>query len=252
MYEQVCYQKSFLKQVIARIDFASPIDKLDKTVPPKLVGVIVKDFPIIEPGNLFLAEIAVEGNDIKSKNTASKQWNYYSKERERQLTLEEAALYVQYKRYTTYEELREQFGSVVDGFGAAFPGTIASRFGLRYVNQIDLASDDPTKWSEYIDPKLLCSRDFCVAGEPIKRLITIVELLYGDITVRFQFGMPNPDYPAEIRRPLFVLDIDASVSQAFDLTEVMNHMDSAHIRVQDIFERSITTALREKMDAKPV
>lgn len=146
----------------------------------------------------------------------------------------------------------EQFGVVVEAMNAAFPGTMASRFGLRYVNQIDLALDDPSEWGAYIDGTLLGARGFFDDGDAITRLITIAKLKYDDMGVRFQFGMPNPDYPAPVKRPLFILDLDASVSQAHDLVEAMTYMDEAHKRIQTIFERSITQALRESMDAKPV
>jgi uncharacterized protein (TIGR04255 family) len=252
MYEEVYYQKSFLKEVVARIDFANPIEKLDKGVPSKLVGTIVKSFPIIEPTDVVMQEIAIEGNDLKSKHTAIKQWNYYSKERDRQLSLAPQNVFVQYKSYSSYDEAKGQFGAVVDSLNTAFPYTLASRFGLRYINQIDLALDDPTDWDAYIDAKLLCSRDFYRADESITRLITITELKYGDMGIRFQFGMPNPDYHAPVRRPLFVLDLDASISEAHELTETMRYMDEAHDRIQGIFERSITPALREKMDVRPV
>ncbi len=252
MYEQVCYQKSFLKEVIAKIDFASPVEKLEKGVPAKLVSTIVKNFPIVEPADLVMQEFALEGSALKSKQTATKRWNYYSKERDRQLTLAPQSVFVQYKNYSSYEIAKEQFGTVVDVLNTAFPDTLASRFGLRYINQIDLALDGPTDWGTYINDKLLCSRDFYNSDEPITRLITIAELKYGDMGVRFQFGMPNPDYPAPVRRPLFVLDLDASISEAHPLAETMGYMDKAHDQIQAIFERSITQALREKMDAKPV
>jgi uncharacterized protein (TIGR04255 family) len=152
----------------------------------------------------------------------------------------------------SYEEAKAQFSTVVDALNAACPGTLASRFGLRYVNQIDLDLDDPMKWDAYINPKLLSARDIYVADERITRLVTVAELKYGDVGLRFQFGMPNPDYPAPIKRPVFVLDLDASISDAHETTETVSYMDEAHGRIQSVFERSITQALREKMDAQPV
>lgn len=252
MDEQICYKKPFLSEVIARIDFASPIERLDKAPPLKLVSTIVKSFPIIEPSDVLMQELAFDGNAVKTKQTASKQWNYYSKERDRQLALAPQSVYVQYTRYSSYEKTKEEFGAVVNALNVAFPGTLASRFGLRYVNQIDLPVNDPTGWDDYIDAQLLCSRNFFEAADPMKRLITVAELQYGDIGIRFQFGMPNPDYPARIRRPLFVLDLDASVSEAHELADCMNYMDEAHARIQAIFERSITQTLRERMDAQPI
>lgn len=253
MYEQVCYRKSFLKEVVARIDFASPVGQIEKGVPNKLVNTIVNNFPIVEPAEIIMQEFALEGNSVKQgQATRSPQWNYYSKDRERQLTLSPQAVFVSYKRYNHYEEIKEQFGTVIDAINKNFPDTKASRFGLRYINQIDVQLDDPTQWDAYINPQLLGSRTFFGEEDALSRLITIAETKYNDIALRFQYGMPNPDYPAPVKRPLFVLDLDASVSQAHDLNEAMAYMDEAHGRIQSAFERSITGALREKMNVRPV
>lgn len=252
MYDDVCYQKSFLKQVIARIDFASPISELEKTVPTKLVNAIVKNFPIVEPADVLMQEVALEGNSIKHSQTATKHWNYYSKDRGRQLTLAAQNVFVVYTKYNKYEEIRDQFSAVIDVLAKAFPEIKAARFGLRYVNQIDLPIDDATKWNQYVDPRLLSPRDCFGEDDAITRLITVVELKYDDMAVVFQFGMPNPDHPAQIRRPLFVLDLDASISQAHDLKDAIGYMDQGHLKIQEIFERSITDELRGKMHVKPV
>lgn len=252
MFDQVCYQKSFLKQVIAKIDFASPIAQLEKGVPNKLINTIVKNFPIVEPQDVLMQELALDGNSLKHSQRSTKQWNYFGKDRGKQLALSSQSVFVLYTAYNNYEETKEQFGAVIDALAKAFPETKAARFGLRYVNQIDLPLADATAWGDYIDSKLLNGRDFFDENEAITRLITITELKYGDMGVLFQFGMPNPDYPAPVKRPLFVLDLDASISQAHDLVEAMGYMDEAHGRIQAIFERSITKDLREKMDAKPV
>lgn len=252
MYADVCYQKSFLKQVIARIDFATPISQLEKAVPTKLLNAIVKNFPIVEPADMLMQEVALEGNSIKHSQTATKHWNYYSKDRERQLTIAPQHVFVVYTTYKKYEEIRDQFSAVIDALAKAFPETKSARFGLRYVNQIDLAIDDPTNWDQYVDKDLLSPRKFFGEEDPITRLITVVELKYDDMAVVFQFGMPNPDHPAQIRRPLFVLDLDASILQAHDLTEAIGYMDEGHSKIQEVFERSITEKLREKMNVKPI
>jgi uncharacterized protein (TIGR04255 family) len=252
MYEQVCYQKSFLKQVIVRVDFATPLDSLEKNVPSKLLNSIVESFPIIEPADVIAHELSLDGNAFKSKQTMNKQWNYFAKDRSRQLTLTPQYIFVLYTAYRDFEETKEQFGIVVNALLKAFPDTKASRFGLRYINEIELPLDDPTAWNDYITPTLLGSRDFFGPDDAITRLISIAELKYNDVGVRFQFGMPNPDYPAPLKRPLFILDLDASVSQAHDLTEVMQYMDETHSRIQSVYERSITNTLREKMNARPV
>ena len=252
MYEQICYQKSYLKQVIAKVDFASPLSQIQNGVPTKLLNTIIENFSIVEPGELLNHELSIEGESFQSKQTKMKQWNYFSKDRSRQLTLSAESIFVVYTVYNSYEETKEQFGIAINALSKAFPDTKASRFGLRYINQIDPALDDATKWDDFINPYLLDNRKFFENTDSLTRLISIAELQYDDISVRFQFGMPNPDYPAPIKRPLFILDLDGSVSQAHDLTDTLSYMDQAHGHIQKIYERSITDNLRGKMDVRPV
>jgi uncharacterized protein (TIGR04255 family) len=78
----------------------------------------------------------------------------------------------------------------------------------------------------------------------------VAELQSGDIDVRFQFGMPNPDYPAVIKRPQFVLDMDAYVKTSHDLGGSVQYIEQAHSLIQELFERSIADKLRRHMNAK--
>jgi uncharacterized protein (TIGR04255 family) len=71
-----------------------------------------------------------------------------------------------------------------------------------------------------------------------------------DIDLRFQFRMPNQDYPAVMRRPQFVLDIDAYTQVAHPLQDSMNYMGSTHEHIQRLFEQSIADNLREVMHAR--
>ena len=252
MYEANCYRKSFLSQVIAKIDFASPLS-IGKSVPPKLVKAILRHFEIVEPPQqLQNHEVIVNDGGVQTKQTTVDQWSYFSKDRGRQLVLSPPAMFINYSKYTTYEETEEHFGAVVDALLKNFPDTMVARFGLRYINQVEIDLPNPTKWNDYIAESLLANRSFLRDEEEIARLINIMELNYGEIGVRFQYGMPNPDFPATIKRPFFVLDFDAYVNQAHALTDVLPNMALAHGLIQDLYERSITDKLREKMDARPV
>lgn len=138
MYEQVCYEKSFLKQVIVKVDFASPLIQLEKGVPSKLLNTIVETFPIVEPGETLKHQVSLDRNGVQSKQTTLKHWSYFGRDRQKQLTLSPESVFALYSVYQKYEETKEQFGSVIDSISKAFPDAKASRFGLRYVNQIDL------------------------------------------------------------------------------------------------------------------
>ena len=86
--------------------------------------------------------------------------------------------------------------------------------------------------------------------EELSRVFEIVEFNYGDSQLRCQFGMPNPDYPAPIRRKLFVLDLDAYRTGLMDPDEVPDLLDDFHARIKEIFEQSITDGLRRLMNGR--
>jgi uncharacterized protein (TIGR04255 family) len=76
----------------------------------------------------------------------------------------------------------------------------------------------------------------------------IVELKRGDLDLRYQFGFPNQDYPAAMKRPELVLDLDAYTLSAHELVETPVFLESGHRLIQEMFETSITSKLREKMN----
>lgn len=250
MYEKACYKKPYLAEVVVRIDFVTSVSGLERHLPEKLAKVFSKDFPITEPSEIIGREFQLGADSVKTKETRAKQWNFFGKERDKQLTLTASAVFVSYKKYTTYEDMKREFSSTVEALAKEYPDVRTRRFGLRYINKIERESGhSPFEWGDIIEPTLLGVKDFFKAPEQLVRLFHIAELKTDDINILFQFGLPNPDYPALIKRPVFVLDIDAYVQIAHDLGESLQYMNQAHEQIQKLFEASITGTLRELMNA---
>jgi uncharacterized protein (TIGR04255 family) len=251
MYEDICYDKPFLRQVIARIDFITALEGVDKSLPQKLASDLARNFPIPEPADNIARHLEVTAKGVQQSETRFKQWNFFGREREKHLAIAPTFTFISYQRYTTFENMQAQFGDVTGSLLRAFPDITVGRFGLRYINVIeDIQLPDPTRWEGYIAPKLLESRRFFDANERLTRLMHASELKFGDVDLNFQFGMPNPDHPAVIRRPQYVLDLDAYVQTAHSPAESLKYMEQAHGYIQKLFESSITDQLRERMHVR--
>ena len=61
---------------------------------------------------------------------------------------------------------------------------------------------------------------------------------------KFQFGIHNPDYPAQIKRKAFILDYDAYHQGILNIQDLSTSVDEYHNVIQHVFEDNITENLR--------
>jgi uncharacterized protein (TIGR04255 family) len=66
--------------------------------------------------------------------------------------------------------------------------------------------------------------------------------------LNFQYGMHNPDFPSRIRRKLFILDLDASYQGLLSRDDIKSNIDTAHNRIEELFENVIREDLRRRME----
>jgi len=121
------------------------------------------------------------------------------------------------------------------------------RLGLRYINEITLPENNVLDWTNYLDERLLTSLNFPQDPSKICRAFNNLELNYGDLIIRFQYGMFNADYPALIRKKSFILDYDAYYQGPQNLEDVKHNIDIFHEAIQTLFEYSISDKLRSLM-----
>ena len=84
--------------------------------------------------------------------------------------------------------------------------------------------------------------------DKISRVFQVLDLNYGDMNLHFQYGMINPDFPAVIRKKVFILDYDAFCSGLKTESEIRENIYRFNIEIGNLFERCIKDKLREIMD----
>jgi len=245
------YKRNYLTQVIARVDFLSPLNSL-KDVLPAAVGTLSKDlFPIPEPKQIIGREFMVssEIKQVQEKEIATKEWHFFGKEREKRLVITPESMFVEFKVYGSFAELLSHFSRISDGLFDSFGDLQIKRLGLRYINNLQVPGQNLFSWNTYLNKNLLCILNIPADRAKIARAFHNLELNMGDFIVRFQYGMHNPDYPAPIRTKNFILDYDAYTTGLLTKEEIRQSLPVFHDQIEQLFENSITDRLREIMNA---
>jgi uncharacterized protein (TIGR04255 family) len=250
MYDAISYKHPCLKEVIVRADFVGLLMDEQGPIPTQLANDLSNQFPICEPVDTISQEVKFGPHELQHSQKRSKQWNFFGRERQKHLALSAQFLFIKYDVYTSYENVKAELSAVFNAVVKAFPNANVARFGMRYVNSFEISGlASPISWDDYFAPPLVTTASFFQEPEHLIRLLHIAELNYGDINLRFHFGLPNPDYPSVIKRPQFILDFDAYVQMAHGLQDSLRYMDQAHEKIQHLFELSITAKTREYMNA---
>ncbi len=236
------YKKSFVRQVIARVDFAASLDILEKEVPKGFDKFAQKKFPIKVP--VKMVPLPAVGA-LK----ALPMWEYQDRRRENKLELLPTHMDVVFQKYTSYmEDLKTTFIGLSDALTKECSELAFRRFGLRFINII--AVDDksaPTKWDRYLNKDLLSVFRMSQKADDVLRAFSILIFRSHDVLVNFRYGMLNPDYPAPIKKKEFILDYDAYYEGLIEGKDIPGYMDLFHKKVYELFESCITNATRRMM-----
>lgn len=248
MHENICYKKPFLKEVIFKIDFSSPIQSIEKGLSNKLTKAILLKFPISEPQKAHSQEFLFAGADFHAKSIEIMQWIYHGKDREKTLIVTPDALSYSSRAYSTFEKMVEDVESVLTVIFEEIKDFASSRAGLRYINIIDINDEkSPLEWQKYINQDILGIINFHDEKQYLTRVFHILEYNFDGLAIKYQFGIANPDFPAVIRKKQFVIDIDAYSHGALELVDIKKFLNDGHDKIQDIFEKSITDVTRKLM-----
>ena len=247
-FDEICYRRNFLTEVIVRIDFVSPVKNIANDLPKNLSKSILKYFPIDEPKSAFMQEFIVAPTELHTRKQEFTEWNFFGRNREKRFVITQNFFFIGYQKYENYEGLRNEFLEIAGEFFKTFDQAQPSRLGLRYINEIKLNKGDPIEWSEYISSELLGLFSYSVEGAESNRIFHNIEFIIDDFSLRFQFGIHNPDYPAPIRQKIFVLDYDAYFKGPIETPDIPRLLDKYHKGIQNIFESNITGKLKGLMN----
>ena len=207
MYDDICYDQPFLKEVIVRVDFSSPLDALASTIPPKVSNAALACFPVSEPRKALAQELQLSANAVQHRRQEFTEWNYYGRDREKRLMISPAVIFATYSRYSTYEVLKDDFLSVLSVLFPTFPDLRASRLVLRYINHIETNDGNPLHWNEYVDERLLGLFARFTDREHVSRFST--SRSSSTTTCRLSF---SSECPTRISRPLSAVPSSCSTS----------------------------------------
>ena len=245
--EEICYKSNPITEAIARVDFLNPIVELGQQVPKEIGSIIKQKFPIVEPKEVISQELRIgETKEITESKTT--EWTFFNKDRTKRLSITDTHMLVVHNVYETYEKFYDDFNKIFDALYDSFKGIQIKRFGVRYINNISIDEDDPFNWRKYLNPKLFSALDIPENKKTISRSFHTLQLNLKDYYMRFQFGMHNPDFPAPIKKKIFVLDIDAFFAGLLDKDDVYDNFSKFHTSIQSLFEKSITEQYRKKLN----
>ncbi|NQU43666.1 TIGR04255 family protein [bacterium] len=250
--DELCYKNNPLKEVIARIDFVSPVSAIDEKLADEVSRAAMESFPISEPRLQVQDEFRLFTPAEAPQHSREKflSWNFFGEGRTKRFTLTRDHLFVVHNQYSRYEDLKGGFLSVCEAFFRQYREAVPKRLGLRYLNELTMGKESPLQWSKYVARDLLGLLKYDIADSEPTRISQTNVVAFEDFKMRFSFGIMNPDFPAPIRKRQFVLDYDAYFLGSFSTQEIEPKLAVFHDRIQRTFEDSITDKTRELLHGK--
>jgi len=246
------YKKTFLKQVLVRVDFQNSLSNYEKGLLPAVKKKLEKYFPIFIEHKNKHTNVRIENMQQYISTIEQKLWTYYSKDKKKHTRIEPADFYIQYDKYNTFKQLKNDFFLVFNSLVKNYGELNIIRIGLRYIDEIDMKDeDDVFDWKKYLNPKMFSSLSI-----PLKKDIKFISRAFSNLEFNFEthnlvlkYGMFNPDYPSPIKKKVFILDSDAYKVDNIQSEDVEEVLIQLHDKISDIFEnRLIKDGLREIMD----
>lgn len=246
------YKRTFLKQVLVRVDFQNSLANYEKGLIPSVPKSISSAFPNFVEDKLNLLNIEVKKPIPYMIPEQRILWTYYAKDTKKHTRIEPTDFYIQYDEYDSFENLKSDLRLVLESLKKGYGELNITRIGLRYIDEIEIkGEDDIYDWKKYLNPKLYSAISLPTQKERrfISRAFSNLEFNYGNHNLILKYGMFNPDYPSPIKKKSFILDSDAYKRDNIPSEDSYDILDELHNRISNFFEkRLIKDGLRKIMN----
>lgn len=253
----ICYENSFLNQVIVRLDFLQNVSSkivLDTDLENK----IIQFFPrkgkdqIIRFNSI---EVELNSNNDLAPNANKTsiegiQREYYTSDEQNKVIISNLFMIFDIKKYSMFDEHEATFRDIIMAFQKKARIPVA-RTGIRYINIFDPVKIKIQKnyFSNEVAASFINKPNQSGESPQLIRSMHTKEYIIDSLKMNFRYGMFNPDYPNVLKKNAFVLDYDCftddTVESADQLMQIINQ---GHDAIQKLFEASISNSLRKVMN----
>lgn len=254
-YDAIKYAKTFLNQVIIRVDFLEFLET-EKIFSDDVEKVILKQFPrrgMDQKIRFATINIAIDSSKTDLPNSQKGALEGILREYsagKNKIILSNKFVTLEVNEYESFEKHYQNLLSILSSINTKQRITTA-RIGIRYINLFEAENIKLRKnmFSSEIAGFFYTKKYLSNKDPGLLRSMNLTEFQVGDMFLNFRFGMFNPDYPNPLKKESFALDYDCFTTEPIDtMDEIGRAIVQGHNAIQELFESSITDSLRKVLN----
>lgn len=238
------YEKNPLKLVICQVRF--PL--LTRFEQPGFItpfeDAVREAFPRIRQEQQVLITVAA---GTPAPPSVAPSWRFQTADSSTSALLARDALTFETTAYSRFEDFVPLVRLVLDALGS-LGVNFRERLGLRYVNEIRHPdAETASAWTRFINPAMLGTVGGELLGDDVIHALENIRLREEDAVVVITHGFVGKEAVPSDGDAFYQLDIDFGDERPanFDSTATLEQVSSFHDRISNLFEMSITDAMRD-------
>lgn len=238
------YKRNFLKDVIFRIDFVSPVNVNDFVKNNFLE--LKEIYPLYSPVKINQNN-KVNFDDKKGYTVEREKTNqiFFNSSKTSKMEITPVSLVINYKKYIDFDPLYNDIERVLNLLIKS-SDIVVGRTGLRYINIFENDGLDSIDWKKYIKKSMIFFETW--KDSNVLQHMAVANLKKEECLLRIQYGLFNGEIPNDRVKESYILDIDASSYQMCDLEVVKTQVKKWNEDIRSIFEYSITEEMKEVLN----